>query len=838
MSESHAIQIETVADWQMPLSHEVYDQSPTLTQAEQEALTEVTVPRIPGHHLFRPDQPSMKVLARLLQPLHDIYDLRRSNPGGRIPYLHCMCQHMLQANKPFWAWSKEEWLRAISDANSTDKSNRGVMIMTRVTAYLLGGLLIIDDHAFPSHLTRLVFGTTKVAEEYERLAAIIFGTDGFGYVRSVVSETHLRATLMLTMLVNRNPHIDSFTVECLRATKQLLVYPAYQQVLRWITRALVYLKIVKDTALTDIFGGAEPSMWWEYTGSDVDPTWLAWVQAYTTQTNRSNEQHQKAAFYQLLIAGRWLKKYHPEIVSPDQWDEPLGYEYVTWVCHAKKEEFMTEWNRARQDASQAQMPLQANTINSRISTIRQFFNVLQRRPYLVGGQPAQRLVLHWDPNEVLATPENIKRQCVPNPRMLDPAWWQKLTWAAATLNSHDLATRGADRFPLAYYRAIALVWVTGARRANEIRRLKVGCVSREWAPEMRDEDGNQVEPAEDFAFLRIPVSKMRGEFWIPIPSYTADAIEVWERLRPKLQDPQVDRKEHKLTEYLFMMRNQPMGKAFLNKSVIPLLCQVAGLVDEDGVPLHDTVGKITSHRARSTLATWLRSNGLSLTYIAKLLGHTDLKSLPWYLREDKNLFARTIRKHNPLNRIVTAILDTEALKRGAGEPAVFYYLGYGDDGRPHMCASPDYRTCVHQMHCRKCEMYVDAEQAEVIARRPGVFTIEVHIPTPPLVEEALDQEGLGEEITRHLPAPEVPDPAYHLNKNVPPRSSDPELEKMRKELEGLTTEWTEKAGKFDLRSVGMKSLKKRITDLAAKIEVRENKPSPNNVNATTALDTV
>jgi hypothetical protein len=50
------------------------------------------------------------------------------------------------------------------------------------------------------------------------------------------------------------------------------------------------------------------------------------------------------------------------------------------------------------------------------------------------------------------------------------------------------------------------VWVTGARRANEIRRLKVGCVSREWAPEMRDEDGNQMEPAEDLAFLQIPVS--------------------------------------------------------------------------------------------------------------------------------------------------------------------------------------------------------------------------------------------------------------------------------------------------------------------------------------------
>jgi hypothetical protein len=265
-----------------------------------------------------------------------------------------------------------------------------------------------------------------------------------------------------------------------------------------------------------------------------------------------------------------------------------------------------------------------------------------------------------------------------------------------------------------------------------------------------------------------------------------------------------------------------MGKTFLNDSVIPLLCKVAGLVDGQGVPLRDGVGKITSHRARSTLATWLRSNGLSLTYIANLLGHTDLKSLPWYLREDKHQFARTVRKHNPLERMVMAILDTEALKQGTGEPAVFYFLGYGPDGRPHMCASPDYRTCVHQMKCTECEMHVDAEQAEVIASRPGVLTIEVHIPTPPQVANLLDaEEEIGTEIMRHLPAPDVPGPAYHFNKNTPPRESDLELDVMKKELATLASEWAEKEGKFDMRSVGVKSLKQRMTDLVARIEARE-----------------
>jgi hypothetical protein len=219
------------------------------------------------------------------------------DPDGRTPYLRWMYQQMLQANKPFWAWSKEEWLKATSGANST---RRGIMVMMRVAAYLLCGLLIIDDHYLPFHLARIVFGITKVAEEYEKMAAVIFDTDGFGYVRSTGQETGLRTTLVVAMLVNRNPHIDAFTVDCLRATKQLLVDQDYQDTLRRITRALVYLKIVRDTALTDVFGSiAEPSVWWGYMETDVDPTWLAWVQAYAAQTKRGVEKYQKGEFYRL-----------------------------------------------------------------------------------------------------------------------------------------------------------------------------------------------------------------------------------------------------------------------------------------------------------------------------------------------------------------------------------------------------------------------------------------------------------------------------------------------------------------------------------------------------------
>src|SRR5579883_1885580 len=143
------------------------------------------------------------------------------------------------------------------------------------------------------------------------------------------------------------------------------------------------------------------------------------------------------------------------------------------------------------------------------------------------------------------------------------------------------------------------------------------------APEMRDAQGMQVEPAEEFCYLRVPTNKLRGEFYVPIPTYVADAIEVWESVRPPNQQPLPDRKTHKPTNYLFQYRNDHMGPTFLNDSVIPLLCKLAG------VSQTDVVGRITSHRARATTATWMRKMGMAPADIGKLLGHTNpARSLP------------------------------------------------------------------------------------------------------------------------------------------------------------------------------------------------------------------
>ena len=151
----------------------------------------------------------------------------------------------------------------------------------------------------------------------------------------------------------------------------------------------------------------------------------------------------------------------------------------------------------------------------------------------MNGQVYPRLQLTWLSDEAFKTPEDILAACRPNPKDIQEDTWFKLIWAACTLTKDKLSAHSRNpQYPLAYYRAACLIWVTAARRSDEIRRLSVGCVSREWAPEMVDEQGNQVEPAEELCYLRVPTNKMRGEFYVPISSYVADAIEVWESVRP------------------------------------------------------------------------------------------------------------------------------------------------------------------------------------------------------------------------------------------------------------------------------------------------------------------
>ncbi len=111
-----------------------------------------------------------------------------------------------------------------------------------------------------------------------------------------------------------------------------------------------------------------------------------------------------------------------------------------------------------------------------------FFSDIQRKPHQVGVEAFPRTIeKRLDPVEAFRLPPSIKQLIQPDPRNIDEVVWCKLTHAAATLAEGDYSTVHS-RYPLSYYRAAALLWVTSARRPNEIMRLQVECLRRDWEP--------------------------------------------------------------------------------------------------------------------------------------------------------------------------------------------------------------------------------------------------------------------------------------------------------------------------------------------------------------------
>lgn len=124
-------------------------------------------------------------------------------------------------------------------------------------------------------------------------------------------------------------------------------------------------------------------------------------------------------------------------------------------------------------------------------------------------------------------------------------------------------------------------------RCDEIRRLTVGCIR--WQHNTADETG--------VCLLDVPLTK--PDLLSPSPSVPwsvrqSNSGEAAERPSQPRRCTQIQ-----WVDALFVYRGKPIGQTYLNELLIPLLCRKAN------VPLNDARGRITSHRARSTIASQL-----------------------------------------------------------------------------------------------------------------------------------------------------------------------------------------------------------------------------------------
>ena len=96
----------------------------------------------------------------------------------------------------------------------------------------------------------------------------------------------------------------------------------------------------------------------------------------------------------------------------------------------------------------------------------------------------------------------------------------------------------------------------------------------------------------------MPTHKTGTAFTKPVDPILGQALGAWQAIRPE-QPKFTDRRTGELVDLLFATRARKVSSAYTDNTVIPMLCRKAG------VPAADVRGNITSHRARSTIASQL-----------------------------------------------------------------------------------------------------------------------------------------------------------------------------------------------------------------------------------------
>ncbi len=533
--------------------------------------------------------------------------------------------------------------------------------------------------------------------------------------------------------------------------------------------------------------------------SGMAPEWYEWSIAWYEQAVDLTAHIRRQYIGHLLAIGRWLSTLAPDVHTPEQWTEDLALRFRIDVCSWTVGSYASPEGQRRIPPGKMGRPLKPKAIACYLTALRRFFTDLTRRPHRIEGLAGQTIKLDFSPQEVLTVPKQI-RQAVDavSPRDIDLRVWAKLTIAAATLAESDLPKPAL--YPLSFYRALGLIWVTSARRPNEIARLRLDCVRQDWEPDMYDEDGHpaphflvpegeqsravgqSTEKVPTISYLHIPAGKNRGPFWIWIPDYVAEAISIWKQERPPSQKKLLDQKDREEVEYLFCYRDRRVGWRFINTSLIPTLCARAG------VEVSDAKGRITGHRGRSTRLTLLRRNGVGLDDLAEYAGHANTRTIRRYANQDPLQLHHIIREADDLSRVIEGVVDMQAA--AAGLPALRWFIGYDADGEPMYCGNQVYVTCPHRLDCQRCGMFIGGEKARLLREGEQVLPVTSKVPMTPLETCIVEGDQEGAQACRaalqQIPIPETPDIRLIFN---PEGLSNAELEKL---AEVASTESLEK----------------------------------------------
>jgi integrase len=443
--------------------------------------------------------------------------------------------------------------------------------------------------------------------------------------------------------------------------------------------------------------------------------------------------------------GAWLANRHPDIAEPQDWTRDIAMDFVAAVTRMRVGDYV---GRDVAHRARAGDPLAPRTIDHVIFDLRRFF---------VDCQNWGWIPYRFDPYRVFVTPRSVRAKIAPDPRVLLDGTWAKLLWAGLNLGEEDLragAGGGRPYHPLELHRALAAVWLFAGLRSDEIVRLRVGCV-RWQQGDVRVPGSDEVLPKDAVCLLDVPTHKTGRAYTKPVDPAVGKAIAAWEAVRPE-QPLVVDLKTGERVPLLFCYRNKPLHSRSLNRRLIPMLCRKAG------VPTRDARGRITSHRARATIATQLYNarEPMSLFDLQKWLGHELVQTTLSYVAISPTRLAKSYANAGYFARNVRAIevlVDQEAIKSGAsagGAPWRYYDLGHG------YCSYDFFDKCPHRMACVRCDFYVpkDSSTAQLLSAKQSLQRMVQEIPLTDDERAAVDGDLVAlDRLTAKLRA--VPPPS-------------------------------------------------------------------------------
>jgi len=654
-----------------------------------------------------------------------------------------------ETGRAFWSWGEQEWRGLLGRDHKAYQEQVPVWAEGYVRPFLCGHAYHLSGYAGFKELGRFdrlslacrIFGRRLVEEEIGRVRTVL---TGWGYQYGTEHDKGVPSVMSQLFLLNRSPHTGDLTTQFFdRVRREDLLTGGSMKVLYAVQRAVAALGIC-DPPLA--IAGSEV-----VSHDGVPPVWAQWVErwyATATMTHRAR-LHYRAA---LLKTGRWIAAQRPEAADPAVWTRQTCAAWIAAVDCMKIGDYVVRTSSFQERLGQ---PLQAASKAGLIRAVRVFFRDIQDWEWLRLG---------FDPLCALSVPRTINSLVGPNPRVIADDIWAKLLWAGLNLESADMPCgKAGPIYPLELVRAVTLTWLFSGQRSNEITRLRLGCIR--W-----QHDGNPVAGNSEHTLARdavclldVPAHKTGTAFTKPVDPLRGQAINAWEAVRPQ-QPKRTDKRTGEQVDFLFAYHAHTVSSGYINSSIIPMLCRKAG------VPDTDVRGNITSHRARSTIASQLYNakEPMTLFELQAWLGHRSPESTQHYAKispntltkayEDAGYFARNVRT-------IEVLVDRDAVASGAaaaGEPWQHYDLGHG------YCTYTFFEQCPHRMACARCDFYTpkDSSKVQLLEARDNLQRMLATIPLTDEEQSAVDdgQATLDRLLERlaDVPTPSGPTPRQLL----------------------------------------------------------------------------